>query len=325
MSESFVISTIPSVLLDQLGISALGLVTEPQALSFDRFVHWVNLGYAGELKYLCDERKDKRKSLCEIFPNFKSAVVFLFSYPKTPLAENDLKIADYIFAFNDCDYHQILSQRIKKFFSAINISEEHYQIAVDTAPILERDLAYRAGLGWIGKNSMLINRKLGSYFLIASAVFNIEITFSNQKIIAQADLKETDHCGNCRACLDACPTNAIIENQRQIDSRLCISTYTIESFGGDKTPPSSKRGTQEIYGCDICQSVCPWNNKVPMQELSQLKNSLVFENFYKNDIESIIKDLSSMSKRSFKKKFTHTALARTGRDGMIKNLKDKIK
>jgi epoxyqueuosine reductase len=318
------IPSIPLDLLHQNGIGAISLVHEAKTISFDKYLSWVDAGYAGPLKYLTDDRKNKRASLKKLYPNFQAAVVFLFPYSKTPSAPNGIKIADYVFAFNDEDYHHVLPNRIKNFFEALNVDETRYQVVVDTQPILERDLAYRSGLGWIGKNSMLINRNLGSYFLIATAIFESDIQFQDQYISIQSSRLETDHCGSCRACLDACPTNAILENERQINANLCISTYTIENFSYTKTPPLASRETNEVFGCDICQTVCPWNNKVQMKNFTEHQNSIIYNNFYLNSLADVIKNFLNMSKRNFKKLFISTPIARTGRDGMVKNLKDKL-
>lgn len=319
-----VIPAISEELLANLGIGQLALVLDPEAASFDYFQRWLNDGHAGQLQYLCDERGEKRKSLKEVFPHFKIAIVFLFPYQKTLAANNKLKIADYVFAFGDEDYHKVLPQRIKQFFSILGITEEHYQTVVDTAPILERDLAYRAGLGWFGKNSMLLNKKFGSYFLIASAIFNVELDVQSNPFLHSHNNIELDHCGNCRACIDACPTKAILDDKRQIETTLCISSYTIELFNGDKVAPLGSESTAEVFGCDICQTVCPWNNKIAFTSNDKMEKSLLAEKFYHADVNTIISSLESMSKRSFKKTFAHTAMARTGRDSVTKNFKDKI-
>lgn len=319
-SQTIKISNFSNEHLLKFGISQMGVVYEPSAITFNHYITWIKNGNAGYLNYLKDERANKRKSLLEVFPDFKSALVFLFPYKKNIEAINNLKIADYVLAFDELDYHRVLPLRIEEFFGTLNLPKNlKYQIAVDTMPVLERDLAYRAGLGWFGKNSMLLNKKLGSYFLIASAVFDVHIDLDT----IQSDY-ETDHCGNCRACIDACPTNAIIENQRQIDVNKCIASYTIELFTDKKSPPVGSSDTNEIFGCDICQTVCPWNSKIEIKNSVESENSIIQKTFMVNSLEQVIATLESMSKRSFKKLFSHTSMGRTGRDSILKNLKDKL-
>lgn len=324
MSHVLKIPQFSQDLLRQFNIAEVGIVSEPQALSFDRYQKWLALGNASYLSYLTDERSLKRKSLLEVFPNFQSALVFIFPYKKSHPGNNSLKMADYVLAFEDQDYHHVLPQKIKGLLSSLDWSKDlEYKITVDTAPILDKDLAYRAGLGWFGKNSLLINKHFGSYFLIASAIFEVKLLYENQNV-QEDKVYQTDHCGSCRACIDACPTQAISETNRQIEVAKCISSYSIELFTAEKIAPQGSEFSAEIFGCDICQSICPWNSKIDFQDQAQLKDSLVVKTFLTDAAENIVNNLQTMSKRGFRKMFAHTPIGRTGRDSLIKNIRDKI-
>ncbi len=307
MSDSFDLE-----LLKQQGVVDFGYTEEDRAISYQKYLDWINQEKAGKLTYLTDERSLKRESLKSIFPEFKSAFVFLFNYPKFEFSKDDLKIASYALSFGSKDYHFVLKDRLKTI--AESMTEKEYKISLDVEPVLERDLAHRAGLGWFGKNSMLINKTHGSYFLIGSILFSQ--TF-NQPI----KNLETDHCGNCTKCIDFCPTDAISED-RTLDAKKCISTYTIEEFKDVAPPVSYDSVTSEIFGCDICQEVCPWNHKLPTQ---QLPENFVTAFFLNKSAKKILSKLDKMSNREYKRIFYGTALARTGRIGMIKNLKALIK
>jgi epoxyqueuosine reductase len=267
----------------------------------------VDEGLHGELGYLADHRKDLREKISAFYPNFKSSLVFLFDY--TPAAkknneDNDHTFAAYTKGFDGMDYHYWIKDKLEKLTKLLDLEE--YAFSIDAQPVLERDLAFRSGLGWFGKNSMLINKTHGSFFLISAI-------FLDKKFSLDSNNLETDHCGSCTRCIDACPTNAILDN-RTIDAVKCISTFTIEHFKDDVNPPKgypTERG--EIFGCDICQDVCPWNSKPLMR--SEIGNYAKFEKTFKEV------DLENISNREFKRIFKATSLERTGRVGILKNLK----
>lgn len=294
---------------------------ESRPISFDHYIKWVSDGYAGPLKYLSDERSHIRKDLKEYYPSFQSALVFLFSYIDEKKSQQNQKenfqVASYVTGFDGIDYHYWIKEKLQLIANDLKVKDPSLEVkfSIDTQPILERDLAYRAGLGWFGKNSMLINQKHGSYFIIASLLLNKKLKLPLKKI-------DSDHCGNCRACIDACPTDAIIDGKKSVDSNKCISTFTIELFKEAK-PPLGYENENRIYGCDICQEVCPWNRKPINQSNSHFSENEI-SNFFKGDINEIIKKLDQMSNREFRKKFKGTPLERTGRIGILKNLKPFI-
>lgn len=280
---------------------------EDKPKTLNHYNQWVDKGYHGSLGYLADHRRELRSSIKSFYPDFQSALVFLFDY--TPSAKNNIetknhKFAAYTKGFDGLDYHHWIKDKLEKIKNKLHIESCVYSI--DAQPVLERDLAQRAGLGWFGKNSMLINKSHGSYFLISSIFLDQKLNLKNKEI-------EADHCGSCTRCIDACPTEAIIEN-RQIDAARCISTFTIEQFKDDVVPPDgypTPRG--EIFGCDICQDVCPWNSKPLLR--SKVGSYVEFEKIFQN------LDLKNISNREFKRVFKGTSLERTGRVGIMKNIK----
>lgn len=310
--------------LEDLGIVDWGYTESSVPLTMRQFETWVKNGDHGSLKYLSDYRKDLRKDIKTIFPEFKSAFVFLFDYSKMKKKLNESnqerKIASYALAFEGQDYHYVLSQKLECIKESLDSNYENLVTfkSIDAQPVLERDLAYRAGLGWFGKNSMLINQKHGSYFLIASLFTNHRFPElnSNEKL-------ETDHCGTCQKCIDFCPTNAIDIENRTIIAERCISTFTIEHFKPTAPPENMDQANGEIFGCDICQEVCPWNEKklksLISAELSEQAQS-INDFFINRPLSEVIEELNHMSNRFFRKKFKGTVFERTGRVGVLKNL-----
>lgn len=311
-------------------------------MSFPSYSQWVDQGLHRPLLYLSDERKDKRQDLKNVFPEFQSAMIFLFSYAnfKKSLQQyytdpsrkrkNLLKMAGFALAFQGKDYHyelktnlQIIGQKIEDVYPGIKNF-----CSLDVHPVLERDMAFRSGLGWFGKNSMLISRQHGSYFMLGSLLLSQKLPLPFPRY------QETDHCGVCTQCIDACPTQAIDGNNRTLIAEKCISTFTIEIFKDNVLPPPGYTdGQGEIFGCDICQDVCPWNKKV-MRTLQKRDDGmtsnqmdehspalvLIRKFFFERDLKEVIEELKSLSNRKFRQLFQGTSLERTGRKGILKNL-----
>ncbi len=309
--------------LNDQGVIDWGYTEEHLAHSYHYFQNWVENGNAGSLEYLKGQKALTRESIKNYFPHFQSALVFLFPYYQTKKdleqVDSKLKIASYVHGFYGEDYHLYLRQRLGEIKNKIlnEVLDCEILFTLDTQPVLERDLAYRAGLGWFGKNSMLISREHGSYFIIGS------LLLSRKLHLGPASMG-VDHCGQCRACIEACPTLAITP-ERTIIAQKCISTYTIEVFKDEKPPEGYQNSHGEIFGCDICQEVCPWNVKKLKTLVSRKISNPLIDFFYSQKVEDIIASLESMSKRAFRKFFANTPLERTGRDGVLKNIKRYLK
>lgn len=280
--------------------------TDFKTHSLDHYNSWIKNSLHGPLGYMADERKTLREEVKNFYPEFKSALVFLFDY--TPAAKKNIQDQNYKFAaytkgFDGYDYHYWIKEKLDHLAKELKLTD--YKLSIDAQPVLERDLAYRAGLGWFGKNSMLISRDKGSFFLISAILLNIELDLTQREI-------ETDHCGTCTRCIDACPTEAIVAD-KVIDANKCISTFTIELFKEAQPPKGYPTPRGEIFGCDICQQVCPWNSK-PLDK-AQVSDEVEFEKTFNQT------NLEAISNREFKRVFKGTSLERTGRVGLLKNLK----
>jgi epoxyqueuosine reductase len=239
----------------QLGFVLAGVTTPDPPPHYSTFEQWLAEGQHGTMDYLATDRsRARRANPREILPECKSILVLATPYP-TPSrkGQRDGEILGEVASYAiGSDYHDILPARMQQLIQFIEQQVEHpvtNRWYTDTGPILERDLAQRAGIGWIGKNTCLINPKKGSYFLLSEILLDLELEPDAPFV--------TDHCGTCTRCIQACPTDCILPN-RTIDARRCISYLTIELK--DDIPAEMRDKTGDwIFGCDICQDVCPWN------------------------------------------------------------------
>jgi epoxyqueuosine reductase len=239
----------------QLGFTLAGVTSSEPPLHYSAFESWLNADMHGTMNYLAEERsRTRRADPKQILPECKSILVLALPYTPLKNAECRMQNAEFqiaSYALGE-DYHEVIPPRLQEIVGFIEEQLGHpipNRYYTDTGPILERDLAQRAGLGWIGKNSMLINPKAGSTFFLAEILLGIELE-PDEEII-------TDHCGTCTRCLTACSTQCILPN-RALDARRCISYLTIELK--DDIPEELRPLMKDwIFGCDICQQVCPWN------------------------------------------------------------------
>ncbi|MEM6644022.1 MAG: tRNA epoxyqueuosine(34) reductase QueG [Bacteroidota bacterium] len=235
----------------KLGFSYCG-ISKAEFLEVEapRLEEWLNRGYQGQMKYL-ENNFEKRLDPTKLVPGAKSVVSLIYNYypEQVHQAENKPKLAKY--AYGE-DYHFVIKDKLKEFFFEIQaqIGQVEGRVFVDSAPVHERAWAQKSGLGWVGKNSLLLNPKMGSFFFLAELILDLELT-------PDGPLK--DYCGNCTACIDACPTDAIAEPYI-VDGSRCISYLTIEL---KDAIPSEFEGKMEgwVFGCDVCQDVCPWNRR----------------------------------------------------------------
>ena len=264
---------------------------------------WLNQNHHGKMNYM-ENHFDKRLDPRKLVPGAKSVVSLLLNYhtDKNQYDTKAPKISKY--AFGE-DYHYVIKKKLKKFLKFISneIGEVQGRVFVDSAPVMDKVWASKSGLGWIGKNTNLISKKVGSFFFIAELIIDLELEY---------DLPTTDHCGNCTACLDACPTDALIAPY-QIDSSKCISYLTIELK--DKIPSEFKgKMDQWAFGCDVCQTVCPWNRFSEPHEVSEFEPNEKIMSMSKKDWEELTEEV-------FNDLFKNSAIKRTNFSGFKKNLK----
>lgn len=240
------------------GVAAAGMSPD-----FGRFQGWVERGLAGEMRYLTDHRAGLRVSAAELLPGARSVICVGLPYSGPDPYSTEFSDAEcgWIarYAWGE-DYHFTVREKLEQLaVKLLEIQEFVWRACVDTAPLLERSLARTAGLGWIGRNTCLINQKLGSFCFLGELLTTLEI---------EPDSPPPDRCGTCRRCIDACPTDAIVPSPDggfELDSRRCISYFTIELRGA--IPEGQRDGIRNhLFGCDICQDVCPWNRKSPRAE-----------------------------------------------------------
>jgi epoxyqueuosine reductase len=295
----------------QLGFTLAGITTPQLPGHFDVYRRWVDASYHAEMAYLADERAiEQRADPRMILPECQSILVLGIPYTN-PQAEPPLnessphgKIAAY--AWGD-DYHLVLPARLAAIVGFIEKQMGHSipnRWYTDTGPVLERDLAQRAGLGWIGKNTCLISPKHGSYFLLAEILLGIALP--------PDALFATDHCGACTRCVDACPTHCILPN-RTIDARQCISYLTIENKA--EIPLELRPKLQNwVFGCDICQMVCPWNIRFAHQA-----GDPVFAAHAGIPLPILTSEME-LTPQEFNRKFKTSPVKRAKRRGYLRNL-----
>ena len=289
----------------QLGFLYCG-IAKAEKLTDDarRLEDWLQKGMHGNMQYMenhFDLRIDPRK----LVPGAKSVITVLQNYfPEKKQTTGSPRISKYAFGK---DYHEVIRSKLKIFLSILNknIGEIHGRGFVDSAPILERAWATKSGLGWIGKNGNLITKKSGSFYFIATLVVDIELYYD--------DPFAKDFCGTCRKCINACPTEAILEN-KIVDGSKCISYYTIEFK--DTLIPNEMKGKFEnwIFGCDTCQDVCPWNRFSFSNDEIQFTPIPEILNLSTKEWEEITED-------GFNKIFKESPLRRTKFDGIKRNLR----
>lgn len=284
-----------------IGFDLVGVAPAIDADHFEQFRDWLDHEYAGEMRYL-ERHAEAHRHPSSILPEVRSVIMVGMNYkPDAPALTSLGKIARY--ARGD-DYHEVLRARLKQLLAWLQaeVPSCRGRAVVDTAPLLERDFARRAGLGWFGKNTMLLNKKLGSYFFLGALLVNIALQVD--------DPHDAAHCGTCTACLDACPTDAFVA-PGQMDARRCISYLTIE-LRGHVDPDLRAQMGDWLFGCDVCQEVCPWNRKAPSATEPAFRARRDLAQFD-------LLELLTLSEAEFRQRFRGTALLRPGRSGLLRN------
>ena len=293
----------------ELGFDLVGIATLGAVESAGHFDEWIAAGYAGDMAYL-ERGAEKRHDTRRPFEGVRSAVVVAMNYggtqPEGPVAR---------YARGD-DYHDLMVDRLNELKRWIEAEVGHPvrgKPYVDTGPILERDLGRRAGLGWMGKNTLLINPELGSFFFLGELLLDLELRAD--------DPFETDRCGSCTRCLDACPTNAFVA-PHLLDATQCISYQTIEQKGPIAETLREAIG-EHLYGCDICQSVCPWNVKFSRDATEAA--FVAREVIAGKDARTLASEVIAMSQEEFSTAFRKSPVKRAKLAGLQRNARSVLK
>ena len=279
------------------GISKAGFLEEEAP----RLEAWLNQNRHGQMQYM-ENHFDKRLDPTKLVEGSKSVISLLLNYyPQQLQTEGSYKISKYAYG---TDYHFVIKDKLKELLHCIQetVGDVHGRAFVDSAPVLDKAWAAKSGLGWIGKHSNLLSKQAGSFYFIAELIVDLDLDY---------DTPVTDHCGSCTACIDACPTQAIVEPYK-VDGSKCISYFTIEL---KNEIPSSVSGQFDdwMFGCDVCQDVCPWNrfSKAHKEPLFD-PNSQVLSNS-KKDWEEVTKEV-------FSEIFKKSPLKRTKFEGLRRNI-----
>lgn len=286
-----------------LGFDACGICKAESVNTEEQghFNEWIDSGYNADMDYMA-RNKEKRLDLTLLVENARSVIcVALNYYPKTKQSEGHPQFAYYAYGK---DYHEVVKEKLNKLFDYIGSSQPivNGRCFVDTAPVLERYWAAKAGLGFIGKNSLLIIPKMGSYFFLGELIIDLTLEY---------DAPLTLSCGNCTRCLDACPTKAIV-SPKVINARRCISYQTIENKGDIDTSISLNLNNR-FYGCDICQQVCPWNKYARPHKTVEFDPSQAF-------LDLSFDKLDNLSVEEYQQIFKGSAVKRAKYAGLKRNL-----
>ncbi len=264
-----------------------------------RMEAWLDDGYNAEMGYL-ERNREKRYDPRKLVDGASSVISVLYNYyTDENISTNKYKISKYAYGK---DYHTVIKDKLYKILGKIEreTGKLNARVFVDSAPVLDRSWALNSGLGFIGKNTMLINRKAGSYFFIGHIILNVDLLYDKKT--------ERNYCGNCTACIDTCPTQAI--TTEGVNANKCISYLTIEHRG---ELPGNVNLHNWIFGCDICQEVCPWNR------FAKQHNELLF--YPKEELKSMTPDKwKDISHEDFNMLFKDSAVKRTGYKGLLRNI-----
>jgi epoxyqueuosine reductase len=304
-----------------LGFELAGIALAAEADGFAYLQDWIAQGFAGKMDYM-PRLAEARRRPDSILPSVRSVVMVGINYKPQEsgvtgqdsgvrsrgsgvggqAAGLDGRVSCYAAGH---DYHRVLREKLKKLLDWIQqeVPGTRGRAVVDTAPLLEREFARRAGLGWFGKNTMLLHKKLGSYLFLGALLLDLELRAD--------EAFQASHCGTCTRCLDECPTDAFVGPYR-LDARRCISYLTIELRG---PIPEDLRPQMDdwIFGCDVCQEVCPWNRKAPSGREAALQPNVAGLNVN-------LLELMRLSEEEFRRRFRDTALPRTKRAGLLRNV-----
>ena len=298
-------SSFVKALAKELGFLSVGIAKaefmDPEA---KRLESWLNAGSHGEMKYM-ENHFDKRVDPTKLVPGSKSVITLSYNYYSTEDQQDPSapKISKYAYGR---DYHKVIKKKMKEFIFRLKdkLGDFEGRCFVDSAPVLERDWARRAGLGWIGKHTLLLSKQKGSFFFLTELICDLELDY---------DHHVSDHCGKCTACIDACPTNAIAPEGYVLDAQKCISYLTIEL---KEAIPKSFQDKMEnwMFGCDICQDVCPWNRFAHQHNEPEFQPK-------EHLLQMTKKEWQEITKEVFDDLFEGSAVKRTKYQGLSRNIK----
>jgi epoxyqueuosine reductase len=289
-------------LAQECGFELAGIAAaEPLGDAFARYQAWVTAGMAGKMSYLADHRAEVRRDPRELLTSARSVICVGKLY-NTGTSEN-AAIARYA---RGLDYHDVLREKLESLARRIHQDEPHeWRACVDTAPLLERSYAREAGLGWIGRNQCLIHQGQGSWFLLAELLTSLAVT---------PDGPPPDRCGTCSRCIDACPTQALVPDGADgwaLDARRCIAYLNIELHGAIPEDLRQPMGAN-VFGCDICQDVCPWNRRAPETMDPAFHIGM--------DVSVPLETLAALTPDEFRDRYRHTPVTRPKYDGFLRNV-----
>ena len=293
----------------RLGFVLAGVAPAAEPARLHAFHQWLEQGFAGEMHYL-ETRAEAYRHPSHVLDGCRSLLMLALPYrtvepPVSPqLQEADARAEIARYAAGEMDYHDVIHDRLKQLKTWLESARPGAMVrgVVDTAPLLEREFAEAAGLGWVGKNTLLLNRQWGSYFFLAALLTDLELAVDAPQ--------EKGYCGTCTACLDACPTDAFTQPY-VLDARRCLSYLTIEHRGA-VDDELARHFDQWVFGCDICQEVCPWNRKAALSTEATFKPR-------EDLIDLTLHDLLRLNDAEFRERFRHTPMWRSKRRGMLRN------
>ena len=303
------------------GFEIAGITPATPHSDFSRFQSWCRSGSAAGMSYLTDHRADLRSDPRNLLPNARHIVCLgklyntdqPFSTQHMPEVEGKQKVAGWISRYAwGSDYHNVLRHCLETLVQKLteaNGSPFKSKICIDTAPLLERSYARAAGLGWIGKNTCLINQQHGSWFFLAELLVDLGLVPTEPV---------ADRCGSCTRCIDACPTAAIVPHANggyQVDARLCISYLTIEERGSVPSRLAAQQGSH-IFGCDICQDVCPWNLRAHRSGFDLTTEPTFAAQLFAPDLAQF----ADFTDDDFHRTFRHTPIWRSKYEGFLRNV-----
>lgn len=292
----------------ELGFHKIGITAADQPLKSEYLEEWLHKGYHGKMAWM-ERNKEYRMDIYKYFPSAKSVICVAHNYYTSlqPISGDEyVKISRY--AWGE-DYHKIMKKKLKRLLGFIKnyIPEIKGRICVDTAPMLEKLWAEQAGLGWQGKNTNIITRDFGSWVFLAELIVDVELKY---------DEPARDYCGSCRLCVDACPTNALLKPYR-LDARKCLSYLTIEYWDGPIPDYLAKKMNNWVFGCDICQEVCPWNRfQKNTDERAYLPNQ--------GSVHTLMKNMAIMNEEKYKQCFKKSPVLRPGWKNFMRNIRTAL-